>query len=367
MRILQVVTRSDSGGAQAIVSTLSGALAASGHTVAVASGPEGGGEAWKDQDSRISQFALGHLVRAVTPANDVRAVFELRELYRSWKPDIIHLHTSKAGALGRLAAGSMRSRVVYTMHGYDQLKRANRKLLLVDKALRNRCGAIVAVSKADLQAMQADCYDACLIRNGTRDATQLRRDDSVLLQRIQELRSRYRILALMVARDAAPKRIVLARKASNLLGDGIGMLWIGGEARPDDPANFHALGTVSNAGAYMGLCDLFLLLSDHEGLPVSMLEAYSAGVPVIASSVPGCLEALELAGPGQGKYGVAVENEAHEIATVVQILSANDALRTHMGQAVRRVWETEYSADRMAQGYVALYEELISKDRVRVI
>ena len=261
----------------------------------------------------------------------------------------------------------MRSRVVYTMHGYDQLKRANRKLLLVDKALRNRCGAIVAVSKADLQAMRADGYDTCLIRNGTRDATQLRRDDAALLYRIQELRARYRVLALMVARDAAPKRIDLARKAAALLGAGTGLLWIGGEPRPDDPANFHALGTVGNAGAYTGLCDLFLLLSDHEGLSVSMLEAYSAGVPVIASAVPGCLEALDLAGPGQGSYGVAVENVAQVIAEAIQMLSDNEALRTHMGQAVRRVWETEYSADRMALGYVATYEELISGYRVRVM
>jgi glycosyltransferase involved in cell wall biosynthesis len=358
MRILQVVTRSDSGGAQVIVSTLSGALAVSGHTVAVASGPEGGGEAWEDMDSSISRFTLGHLVRVVSPANDVRAVLELRELYRAWKPDIIHLHTSKAGALGRLAAGSMRSRVVYTMHGYDQLKRANRKLLLVDKALRNHCGAIVAVSKADLQAMRADGYDACLIRNGTRDATHLRRDDTALLQRIQELRTRYRVLALMVARDAAPKRIDLARKAAALLGDGIGMLWIGGDPRPDDPANFHALGTVNNAGAYMGLCDLFLLLTDHEGLSVSMLEAYSAGVPVIASAVPGCLEALDLAGPGQGSYGVAVENGAHDIATAVKMLSDKDAIRMGMGQAGRRVWDAQYSSDRMAQGYLVQYKEL---------
>lgn len=79
MRILQVVTWSDSGGAQAVVSTLSGALASSGHTLAVASGPEGGGEAWKDLGS--SQGTIRHLIRAVSPVNDVQAVLELRESY----------------------------------------------------------------------------------------------------------------------------------------------------------------------------------------------------------------------------------------------------------------------------------------------
>lgn len=154
MRILQVVTRSEPGGAQSIVLSLSESLCEAGHTVAIASGPEGAGEAWRGIDSRVTCMELNHLGRSISPLKDYLAVRELGRMYREWKPDIVHLHTSKAGAIGRMASGIDRGRIVYTMHGYDQLRKANRKLLFVDKALRKRCGAIVAVSQADLEAMR---------------------------------------------------------------------------------------------------------------------------------------------------------------------------------------------------------------------
>ena len=105
MRILQVITRSEPGGAQSIVLSLSESLCEAGHTVAIASGPGGGGEAWRGIDPRVSCIEVSHLVRPISPFKDPLAIRELERIYRDWKPDIVHLHTSKAGAIGRLARG----------------------------------------------------------------------------------------------------------------------------------------------------------------------------------------------------------------------------------------------------------------------
>jgi glycosyltransferase involved in cell wall biosynthesis len=359
MRILQVVTRSDSGGAQSIVLSLSESLCEYGHTVFIASGPEGAGEAWRGLDPRVSCVEVRHLVRAISPPDDLVAMMELTSLYRRVRPDIVHLHTSKAGAIGRMAPGMDRGRIVYTMHGYDQLRVANRRFLKVDMALKGRCGAIAAVSEADLIAMSEDGYSPRLVPNGTKDTRGLPLEDEKVLRRISELRAKYPVLALLVARDARPKRIDLAREVAARLDGEVGILWIGGETKAGDPPGFHALGAARNAGAYIGLCDMFLLLSDHEGLSVSMLEAFSSGVATVASAVPGCLEALGLGAAGQGRRGMAVDNDVGKICRAIRLLTVDGELRRKMGLAARAAWEEKYSNGAMTRNYLAIYEKLL--------
>lgn len=57
-----------------------------------------------------------------------------------------------------------------------------------------------------------------------------------------------------------------------------------------------------------------MLLSDHEGLPMSLLEALSAGLPCVASAIPGCMEVLGLGAAGESEVGIAVPNDAEAAA-----------------------------------------------------
>jgi glycosyltransferase involved in cell wall biosynthesis len=361
MKILEVITRSDSGGAQTIVSSLAGAFAMRGHEVLVASGPYGGGEAWEYLDPRVKTVGVSGLVRELSPAKEIEALRSLTRLYRYFRPDIVHLHTSKAGALGRMASGVDHRRIVYTMHGYDQLRIANPAFLLVDRALRRRCGAVVAVSKADLAAMQADGYDPILIRNGVTDAMALPPGDPKVIDRLSALRISGRPVALMIARDAKPKRIDVARAvAARLHGSAI-IVWIGGDSTPNDPPDFAAFGDIPYAAAYLRMADLFLLASDHEGLPVSLLEAFSAGVPVVVSAVGGCLEALDLEGPGEGLAGIALANDEGEMAGALMRLAGDRERRARMGAAARAKWQKEFSIDAMAEGYLQRFRSLLDR------
>ena len=101
MRILQVITLCELGGAQSVVINLANSLCKE-HDVIVAAGG-GDGKIWPLLDKRISRETVEHLRRELSPVNELKAIVELHQLYKRYKPDIIHLHSSKAGILGRIA------------------------------------------------------------------------------------------------------------------------------------------------------------------------------------------------------------------------------------------------------------------------
>lgn len=361
VRILHLVTRSGIGGAQTVIASLAEASSHWGHEVLVASGPEGGGSAWTELDTRVERVEVPSLVRRVDPQLDVRALLAIRALYLRWRPDIVHLHTSKAAALGRLAPGVPRDRIVYTMHGYQQLSVANRKLLPVDRALRRRSAAIVAVSHSDAREMRADGYRAMVIPNGCADVRLMPGPGTEVADAIAAVRLRGLPVVMMIARDAVPKRVDLARAAARHLQGRAEVVWIGGSPAKGDPANFTALES-GHAASCLQMADVFLLLSDHEGMPAALLEAMSAGLPSVVSAVDGCLETLGVGAPGSAEAGIAVPNELDAITRELAALCEDLPRRVTMGARARRRWDEAFTLHRMASDYTALYTHLVGGD-----
>ena len=361
MRILHIVTRSEFGGAQSVVRTLAEAQAAAGHDVAVAAGPEGAWEAFRGMDARVATFPLPDLLRAISPKREFKAFLSIAALERSWNPDIVHLHTSKAGALGRLVPGIPRRRIVYTMHGYDQIRVENRAMLGVDTLLRHFCGAVVAVSRRDAEAMGKDGYDVEYIPNGVPDSSLLPVVEGTAerISILEDMRRSALPLVIVVAREARPKRIDIARSIAQKFRGRIQVAWIGGRHRPDDPDNFHALGAFPDAAALFSHADIFFLPSDHEGMPLAVLEAMAAGLPIVASATGGIPEMLQADAAGRSRCGFALPNEVDEIANAFSLLAADAGLREQMGEAARQTWSERYSADIMAAAYENLYRKLL--------
>ena len=72
-------------------------------------------------DKRIHMIEVKNFARAINATKDIAAFFEIRKIAKEIKPDIIHLHSSKAGALGRFAFSGKRVPLFYTPHGYSFL------------------------------------------------------------------------------------------------------------------------------------------------------------------------------------------------------------------------------------------------------
>ena len=361
MRILHIVTRSELGGAQGVVRTLAEAQAGSGREVAIAAGPEGDWEAFRGMDKAIVLFPLPDLLRAIEPRRELKALWSIAALYRSWKPDIVHLHTSKAGALGRLAPGLPRRHIVYTMHGYDQIRVENKAMLGIDRSLRRLCGAVVAVSRGDERAMKNDGYAVEYIPNGVPGSPRAAEEDeaSESLLPLEALKGQGLPILIIVAREARPKRIDIARSVARTLKGRIQVVWAGGGPRPDDPDNFHALGAFPGAAALFAHADIFFLPSDHEGMPLAVLEAMAAGLPVVASATGGIPEILRPDPTGLSSCGFVLPNDVEGMAKAVSLLAGDAGLRKRMGEAARRLWAEAYSAKIMAAAYENLYRKLL--------
>lgn len=372
MRILHVVTNADLGGAPRVVTELANRAVRDGHICAAASVPAG--PFWAHLDPRVERMPLRHLRRELHPVQDPSAVLELVRLFRRWKPDIVHLHSSKASVLGRFAAllanfpAIRRIPTVYTIHGFDTILKTHRKFLPLERIMARITSAIVPVSAYDRRNLEeAGIHgNVRLIHNGASDRFGMTPDPAVT-ERIGVARAEGATIVLSIARLEAPKRFDLFLEVARAFaGTGAGQpadsaakvafFWIGNVQSIDQtslPPNVEVLGEVPEAGNCINLCDVFLLLSDYEGLPMSILEALSCGKPIVASDVGGIGEAVGVAGGTEA--GILVPNERSAASMATARLVGDPDLRARLGASARRRYEQGFSADSMWQAYLRLY------------
>lgn len=347
MKILQVITRSELGGAQTVVVQLANRLSDEHEVVLVAG--EGDGKMWEMVSPRVTCVRSRYLQRALSPVQDFRAAIELRRIYREHKPDIVHLHSSKAGTLGRLVFP--RKRVVYTVHGFDSIRLAFRKFLPVERLLQRACSAIVGVSGYDENNLRSEgiTRNVTTVRNG------IYKPDVEGVERL-EVFSRHPKNVLCIARMQPPKEPKLFIETARLLPQ-YGFIWIGNqesvEHLGDIPSNCHFLGNMVNAGAYCAQADLFMLPSNYEGLPMVIIEAMSCGRPVVASDVGGVSEIVR-----NGINGYTLLNRAELFAEKIEEILSNDDLYKRMSKSALEIFESELTIDRMVEGYMSVYNTL---------
>src|SRR5215217_1851048 len=146
MKIVHVITLAELGGAQSVVLNLASESVLHGDEVMVASSVAG--ELWNTLPKAVHQFKIPVLKRKISWSDDIAVVRELRRINTHFKPDIVHLHSSKIGILGRLAFPS--AKIIYTIHGFDSIRIAFPKFLPLERALQNRSRYTVGVSMYDV-------------------------------------------------------------------------------------------------------------------------------------------------------------------------------------------------------------------------
>ena len=349
MRILFVITRSELGGAQSVVAQLANTLS-SDNEVAVVAG-EGDGKLWEMLDRGVMRIRCETLQRALSPLKDLQTIVELRHIYRRYRPDIIHLHSSKAGTLGRIAFP--RKRVIYTVHGFDSIRLAFRRFLGVERLLQHRTQAIVAVSNYDKQNL----INEGIRRNVETIHNGLTQPKAEISSEHRKLFARYDKTVLTIARLSAPKLPKLFIETALTMPD-YGFIWIGNIEGTDAlghlPANCHFLGNITGAGAYCELSDIFMLASEYEGLPMVIIEAMSHGCPVVASDVGGISEIVD-----NGKNGYVVRNRSDEFASKIRHILSSRARHKRFSLAARERYSSTLTVEHMTSRYLELYKTII--------
>lgn len=358
MKIFHLITLSEYGGAQSVVANICRELERDSlNRVFIIYG--GGGEAFRDLPPGIRRVCIGRGAKQISPG-DVLVFFRLLYLRFKYRPDVVHLHSSKMGALGRVAFSGRK--VIYTVHGFDSMRVAFRRFLFVEKLLAKRAYRIIGVSRYDLKGMRLEKINGHLdmIYNGIPDFKEEQSSqefDKDLIDKLSSIRSRYEKVVMCIARISPQKNVDLFLQTAGLLPS-YAFLWIGNEEEVGNAAdNVFFLGSAPFAYRYLSFCDLFVLPTRYEGLPVSILEAFCMGKPVIASGVGGIPEMIR-----DGVNGFALDNDAALFVRHIDRVLSDPRLLAEMGVHARCLFLERFSVKGMVDKYLLVYKQMMQKN-----
>ncbi len=359
-RILYLVTRSERGGAQMHLLDLALAMREK-FEVHIAAGEEG----FLTESCRehgIPVYVADCLEREIRPMKDVKALVELTRLIRSVQPDLVHAHTFKAGFLGRFAAKVLKIPAVYTVHMWPFGRAVPLSWRLVapvcERRAANWCDKIITVS--NLGARDAKMFrigkpgQVVAILNGIGDHPARARLDRggqltfTMVARFTEFKD-HNLLVRAFARIPGDSRL-------RLVGDGAPLATVRKLATDlgiSDRVEF--MGSRADVPEILADSNVFVLASKTETLPISILEAMRAGLPVIASDVGGVAEEVV-----DGQTGILVPPGSEEKMTAaLGRLLADKPLRIEMGQRGRTRFEEMFRANTMMKRTAEVYAEVL--------
>jgi glycosyltransferase involved in cell wall biosynthesis len=352
----------ETGGAQTYVASLLPALADDFDVLVAAHGNGPLRDAALSAGVRF--VPLYHVRRPVSPWRDVRGVVELLRLLRREKPHIVHVNSAKAAALGRLTAWIAGVPIrIYTVHGWAFLAHrgvASAAYRWVERALRPLNTVTVCVSEnerqAGLAARACDDSTTVVIRNGVDP----RRVD------VRE-REGDRPRVVMVGRLQAPKDPITLVRALAMVRDTDYEAFLVGDG-PDRPVveeeirrlaiepSVRVLGERSDVRELLATADVFALSTHSEGLPLSILEAMAAGLPVVASNVGGVPELVV-----QGETGMLVPpDDPAALAETIERLLTDQPLARRLGDAARVRVAEHFDLAAVQDAHLALYRRTLA-------
>lgn len=354
MRIFQVITASEYGGAQTMVANLAANLCED-HEVFIFYG--GNGEAWKHLSNKI-HFIRTNKHRKEISWKDFILALKLFYFRLKYKPDIVHLHSSKMGAIGRIVFAP--KSIVYTIHGIDSVRKAFPKFLIVEKSLSNRVARTIGISKYDYRYLDEEGINKNLqlVYNGVIDHT---KDDpqaipnTDIVNQLNNIRRNYARVIMCIARISKQKKFDLFLDVAKQIPK-YAFVWIGNKDKIENlPSNVFCLGESHSAYLYLKYADIFMLPSNYEGLPMSILEALSYGVPVIASSVGGITEILD------GSNGFAVNNNIKDFVAKIELVLEDENNYQKMRKVARESYLSRYTIDHMVNSYLSIYHDVYNE------
>jgi glycosyltransferase involved in cell wall biosynthesis len=388
VKILRIIARLNVGGPALHVAYLTAELGARGYSTILVAGSLAGGEesmasVAQQRGARIE--TLVELHREIAPLRDIRATLRLARIIRRERPQILHTHTAKAGAVGRIAAllaGDARPPVVvHTFHGHVLRGYFNPLVALgfrlLERALARITTVLVAVSpevRDDLVRLGvAPASKFVVIRLGIELDERVDPDEASRVETRRQLGVAPDAFVVgWVGRMTAVKRtddLLLAMSNLEKLGVDAYLCLIGdGPDRDGLERRAHELGIVkrclfvgyqSDVARYYNAMDVLLLPSANEGTPVSVIEALAAQRPAVATRVGGVPDVIR-----DGVDGFLVDvGDTDALAQRLAELARDPELRARMGAAGREHVLPRYAVERLVDDVDSLYRSLLAGTR----
>jgi glycosyltransferase involved in cell wall biosynthesis len=385
LTIVHAIARLNVGGAALHVIQLAAQQRARGHDVTVVAGTLADGEESMEyvaDDLDVPVIRLPALQRELSLLADATAVRELRRTVVRRCADVLHTHTAKAGATGRIAAmlpsGGWPRTTVHTFHGHVLSGyfggRREKVFIRIERSLGRRSGAIVAVSdevRDDLVDLGVASPEKIVVipygfdfsgisspdqagRAALRSEIDLMPDAFVVgwagrLTAIKRPRDLVRTLAELVEMRVDAFLVVVGdgpeRESVEALATELGVM---------ERCRF--LGYRRDMSRWYGAFDAFLLTSENEGTPVVAIEALASGCPVVATNAGGTAAVVR---HGQSGY-LAPIGETHQLAGHLYELASRPGLARSLGKTGELDIKRRFASETMADAVDALYRDLLT-------
>lgn len=370
MKICYVITKADEiGGAQIHVRDLCLKLQDEGHQPVVIVGEKGAlVEQLTAQNIKVN--IVDSLVRDISPIKDITCTLRLRKLIKQLKPDLVSLHSSKAGIIGRLALTGFNIPVIFTAHGWsfaNGIAEKRRKFyIFIERIFAHFTDKIITVSEQDkslaVKYRVADAKKQVAIHNGMPLPT---------IKPDYTLRQQHHIIRLIsVARFSEQKdhrTLLLALsqcRCKNWVLDLVGKGKMESEIRKlvtelhlENQVNF--LGERNDVEMLLNRSDIFLLISNWEGFPRSILEAMRAGLPVIASDVGGVRESVI-----DNQTGFIIRRgDVQQLTEKLEQLISSLEQRERFGRQGEAIFFNAFTFEKMYTKTTEEYKALINNSR----
>lgn len=311
-------------------------------------------KAYKSFPASVKFIAWPYVSTSISPGKDLKALQHLIKILKAQKPaDVVHLHSAKAGILGRIAARRIgHKKVIYAPHGATFLRKdvsrlARTAFATIEKAVSVFPAKVVGVSKSEADAYRKIGIRANHVNNGKFFPESHRK---AIKENI--------FTVVTTGRAMRQKNPALFNQIASAFTDNaqVQFIWIGdgNERNFLSSSNIKITGWVEKAEVENNLrnADLYISTALWEGLSYAVLEAMSMHLPLLLTDCPGNNDLVE-----NGINGFLYKYPAQAIDFINQYLNNKELLHTH-GAASYNMLQTNFSVEQMAQGYREVYSSM---------
>ncbi|MEP7107836.1 MAG: glycosyltransferase [Ferruginibacter sp.] len=346
------------------------------------------------QQQGITPIEITEMRRSILPVNDIRAYFRIKKIIKEFKPDIVHTHASKSGAIGRLAASSCKVKlIVHTFHGHVFHSYFNKPvsflIISLERWLAKKTNAIIAIS--DLQRKElVEVYKIAppdkifTIPLGLNlEKYSIDQDKKRVIFREKYGFLENEIIIGIIGRIVPIKNhkmfievaSVIKKKAGDnvrfaIIGDGVslpviekisseqGLTYSYFVTHPKSKTDIVVTSWETEIDQVLAGLDIVVLTSYNEGTPVSLIEAQAACKPVVSTKVGGVEDLIT---HGENGFLTSV-NDVESFAGYVTMLIENKELRDKMGNIGYLTVINRYSKQRLVKDVKKLYLDFLEKN-----